>query len=166
IGLAGPLLGGYLADRWHRRHPGGRMRLAAVSNGLATVFMMLVLLAALDINNRSLMWFCALMMPLHSVFVGMALPAVAATTQDVVPPQLKGLSWGAALVALFLLGGAWGPLMVGAISDHVDGGYKGLSLGLAIAGAFGFIASWVWFITARHVERDMTQARAQAEAAR
>ncbi|MBC7995533.1 MAG: MFS transporter [Rhizobacter sp.] len=158
IGLAGPLLGGYLADRWHRRHPGGRMRLAAASIALATVFMMLVLLAALDINNRSLMWFCALMMPLHSVFVGMALPAVAATTQDVVPPQLKGLSWGAALVALFLLGGAWGPLMVGAISDHVDGGYKGLSLGLAVAGAFGFIASWVWFVTARHVERDMAQA--------
>ena len=158
FGLAGPILGGVLADRWHQRFPGGRMRLASISIAVAAVFMFLVLLAGLDLQNKALMMFCATMMPLHSIFVGMALPAVAATSQDVVPPQLKGLSWGAAMVSLFLLGGAWGPLLVGGISDRFAGGYQGLALGLAVTGFFGFIASWVWFVAARHVDSDMRRA--------
>ena len=138
------------------------MRLAAISIAIASVLALLVLSAAFDLHNRGLMYFCAAMMPLHSIFVGMALPAVAATTQDVVPPRLKGLAWGAALVALFLLGGAWGPLLVGAISDHVDGGYKGLSVGLALTGFFGLIASGLWSVAARHVEGDVRIARARS----
>jgi MFS family permease len=118
-----------------------------------------VLLAALDIHNRTLMFFCALMMPLHSISVGMALPAVAATTQDVVPAHLKGLSWGGAMLALYVLGGAWGPFLVGLISDASGGGYQGLSLGMGVAGLFGFIASRLWFVTARHVDHDTQRAR-------
>ncbi len=159
IGLAGPILGGVLADRWHHKFPGGRMRLASVSIAIASAFVFLILLAAFDLQNRSLMYFCAAMMPLHSIFVGMALPAVAATTQDVVPAKLKGQAWGAAMVALFLLGGAWGPLLVGAISDHYDGGYIGLAIGLAVTALFGFVACWLWWVTARHVEHDMRVAR-------
>ena len=67
---------------------------------------------------------------------------------------MKGLSWGAATVALYLLGGAWGPLMVGSVSDRFGGGYEGLSLGLAITSVFGLIAAWAWFMTARHVDAD------------
>jgi MFS family permease len=159
FGLTGPILGGILADRWQRKHPGGRMRLAALSIAMAAVFMLLVLLAATHIHNRPLMFFCALMMPLHSISVGMPLPAVAATSQDVVPPKLRGLSWGVGVLALFLLGGAWGPLMVGAISEGVGGGYQGLAFGLALAGLFGFIASWLWFRTERHVENDARRAK-------
>jgi MFS family permease len=160
IGLAGPLLGGIIADRWQKRQPGGRMRLAATTIAIASVFLLLVLLAALDIHNRPLMFFCALMMPFHSVFVGMALPAVAATTQDVAPAHLKGFSWGTAMLALYVLGGAWGPFLVGAISDAVGGEFKGLALGMAVAGLFGFIASALWALTARHVEQDVLNARA------
>ena len=159
FGLAGPILGGILADRWHRKHPTGRMRLAAVSIAIAVVFMLLVLLAATNIHNRPLMIFCALMMPLHSISVGMPFPAVAATSQDVVPPKLRGLSWGVGVLALFLLGGAWGPLMVGAVSEAMGGGYQGLTIGLALAGLFGFIASWLWFRAERHVENDTERAK-------
>ncbi|MEO7733326.1 MAG: MFS transporter [Kofleriaceae bacterium] len=162
LGLAGPILGGVLADRWQHRFAGGRMRLASLSIAIAAGFMWLVLLAALDLHNRPLMWFCAAMMPLHSIFVGMALPAVAATTQDVVPPHQKGLAWGAALVALFLLGGAWGPLLVGAVSDQLDAGYRGLALGLAITGGFGLLASAAWRVAARHVDGDVQLAKVAA----
>ena len=162
FGLAGPILGGIIADRWQRNYPGGRMRLAGVSIAVAAVFMLLVLLAALDLHNKALMIFCAAMMPLHSIFVGMGFPAVAATTQDVVPPELKGLAWGAALVSLFLLGGAWGPLLVGAVSDRAGGGYEGLSLGLALTGLFGFAASALFFMSARHVDADTAAVRASA----
>lgn len=159
IGLTGPILGGILADRWQQRVPGGRMKLARISIFVASVTMLLVLLAALDLTNRPLMIFCALMMPLHSVASGMALPAVAATTQDVVAPQFKGLAWGAAMLALFILGGAWGPLLVGSVSDALGGGYQGLSTGLSVAAFFGFIAAAVWWRTARHVEADMLRTR-------
>lgn len=160
VGLGGPILGGILADRWQKKHPGGRMRLASVSLALASVFLYLVLLAAFDIHNKSLMIFCALMMPIHSVLVGMAFPAIAATTQDVVPDSLKGMSWGTAMLALYLLGGAWGPLLVGAISDAFGGGYQGLARGFAVAGLFGFVASWMWMRTERHVGNDMLKAKA------
>lgn len=135
------------------------MLLAGSSVAIASVFMLLVLLAAIDLTNRPLMIFCAVMMPFHSVFVGMALPVVAATTQDVLPLKLRGLSWGAAMLALYILGGAWGPLMVGGISDAAGGGYQGLSLGLAVAGLFGFVAAAIWLRTARYVERDMQRAK-------
>ncbi len=154
IGLAGPILGGILSDKWQQKYAGGRMRLAAISIAIASVFVWLVLLAACDLDNKPLMYFCAAMMPLHSIFVGMALPAVAATSQEVVPAKLKGLSWGAATMALYLLGGAWGPLMVGTMSDRFGGGYEGLAIGLAISAAFGLVAAWAWFITARHVDAD------------
>ena len=159
FGIAGPLLGGVLADRWQRKRADGRMRLASLSIAIASIFALLILLAAVDINNKPLMIFCAAMMPLHSISVGMAFPAVAATTQDVVPPKLRGLSWGLALVALFVLGGAWGPLLVGAISDGFGGGYQGLALGLAIAALFGFVASWLWFMSERYVEQDLKRAK-------
>jgi MFS family permease len=123
------------------------------------VFLLLELLAALDINNKHLMIFCAIMLPLYSIASGMALPAAAATAQDVVPARLRGLSWGVAMLALYLLGGAWGPLLVGEISDTFHGGYQGLALGLAVAGLFGFVASAMWFMTERHVEGDMKRAK-------
>lgn len=162
IGLLGPIMGGILADKWQQKRPGGRMLLAAISTAIASVFLLLVLLAAFDINNKNLMIFCAVMMPLFSIAVGMAFPAVAATSQDVVPAKLKGLAWGAGVLALFVLGGAWGPLLVGAISDVAGGGYQGLSLGMAVSGLFGFIATVLWFISARHVESDMKKAKEAA----
>ena len=160
IGLAGPILGGLIADRWQKKNPNGRIRLAAVSISAAAAFQLMLLLAALDVTNKPLMVFCAIMLPFYSVFAGMALPAIAATTQDVVPVKLRGLSWGAAMLALYLLGGAWGPLLVGAISDRSGGGYQGLSLGLAVAALFGFVASGIWLRTARHVGEDIRKARA------
>jgi len=163
IGLLGPIMGGVLADKWQKKHPGGRMRLASMSIIIAVIFLLLVLLAAFDLHNKMLMLFCALMMPFHSVSVGMAFPAVAATSQDVVPPKLKGLAWGTAMLALFILGGAWGPLMVGAISDAHGGGYQGLSLGLAIAGLFGFVAGWMWHRAGRYVESDMANVTGAAK---
>jgi MFS family permease len=162
LGLAGPVVGGVLADRWMRTHPGGRMRLAAGAAGVASVCLWLALMAGLDLHSKPLMYGCAAAMVLHSAFIGMAFPAAAATVQDVVPARLKGQAWGTGIVALFLLGGAWGPLLVGSISEHFGGGYRGPALGLAMTGLFGWLASGIWWVTARHVGRDTAIARRQA----
>ena len=90
--------------RWQKKSGGGRMRLAATSISIAVVFLMLVLVAAFDIRNRALLIFSAVMMPLYSIFIGMATPAIAATTQDVVPDKLRGLSWGTGMLFAFYHG--------------------------------------------------------------
>jgi MFS family permease len=160
LGLLGPIGGGILADRWmKKRGGGGRMLLASVSVASAVVFLFLVLLAVFDITNKNLMIFCAIMMPLHSICSGMAFPAAGATSQDVVPARLKGLAWGVGIVACFVLGGAWGPLVVGGISDAYGGGYQGLALGFAVAGLFGLLASFLFFKTSRHVANDMKKVK-------
>ncbi len=160
LGLLGPIGGGILADRWmKKRGGGGRMQLAALSIAMAVVFLLLVLLAVFDVTSKNLMIFCAIMMPLHSICSGMAFPAAAATSQDVVPAKLKGLAWGVGILACFILGGAWGPLVVGGISDAYGGGYKGLALGFAVAGLFGLVASFLFFKTSRHVASDMKKAQ-------
>jgi MFS family permease len=155
IGLIGPITGGLLADKWHKKRKGGRVLLAATSTAFAVLFLLLILIDAFDITNKTLMIFCASMMPLFSISISMGFPAIAAVSQDVVPPKLKGLSWGVGLLAFYVLGGAWGPILAGSISDAAGGGYKGLSLGIAVAGLFGIIASVLWIVAARHVASDM-----------
>ena len=108
--------GRYSGRQMAEKRSGGRMRLAAVSISISAIFMFLVLLAAFDLANKNLMIFCAIMMPLHSVFGGMAFPACSATTQDVVPDKLKGLSSGTFYLAMVFFG-LWAPALVGGLSD-------------------------------------------------
>ncbi|MEJ8849816.1 MFS transporter [Variovorax rhizosphaerae] len=162
VGLVGPILGGIAADRWQRRCAGGRMRLAAVAAGMAAVFLWLSLAAGLDLHNRALMYFSVAMMSLHSICVGMAFPAAAATVQDMVPARSRSLAWGASIAALFLLGGAWGPLLVGTLSDEMGSDYLGIGAGLAATGIFGLLASGIWWITARHMRADSATVQADA----
>ncbi|MEJ8853901.1 MFS transporter [Variovorax robiniae] len=154
IGLLGPILGGIVADRWQRRHPGGRMRLAATGAAMASVFLWLSLVAGLDRHNEVLMYFGAAMMSLHSIGVAMAFPAAAAAVQDIVPAKFRSLAWGASIAALFLLGGAWGPLLVGTLSQAFGDGYRGLAIGLAATGLFGLLASGIWWAAARQMRHD------------
>jgi len=91
---------------------------------------------------------------LHSIGVGMAFPAAAATVQDIVPARFRSLAWGASIAALFLLGGAWGPLLVGSVSGALGDGYRGIASGLAATGLFGLLASAIWWVNARHIRLD------------
>jgi MFS family permease len=159
IGLLGPLLGGILADKWQKKRSGGRMKLAAISISISAIFLMLVLLAAFDPTNKNLMLFCAIMMPLHSIFGGMPFPACSATTQDVVAPRLKGLSSGTSYLAMMVFGGAWGPILVGGLSDAFGGGHQGLAYALYVSTAFGFIATVFFWLASRHCNEDMKKAK-------
>ncbi len=159
IGLLGPILGGILADKWQKRKSGGRMRLAAVSIAISVIFMYLVMLAAFDLANKNLMIFCAIMLPLQSIFSGMAFPACLATTQDIVPDKLKGLSTGTFYLA-FTAFGLFSPVVVGGLSDNFGGGYMGIVYALYIIGSFGFGATWAWWISTSHIESDMKNAKA------
>ena len=149
--LIGPILGGLFADRWHSKNPGGRMKLAAVGILGSSVAQWFAFTTVFNIHNKGMMIFSFLMLCVYGVFSGMPNPAVMASTQDVVRPEQKGLASGGAYFCMMLLGGAFGPAMVGKLSDVFGGGYQGLTYGLYVASLFGVAAAFVWWKAAGRV---------------
>lgn len=112
-GLIGLTLGGMVADRFHR--PGGRGRLlfgavsllvAAIGTGFA-----------LATGSQSVQLF-ALLFGLGWLAVYNYYTAVYPAIQDVVAPRLRATAMGLYFACMYLLGGAFGPLVIGALSDH------------------------------------------------
>ena len=92
----------------------------------------------------------------------MAMPAIAAISQDVVPVAHKGLSMGLAIFAQYMFGGAWGPYVVGAVSDALGGGAEGLSIAVALCGAFGVLAGVLFLVAARTYPEDSQKVKDEA----
>jgi hypothetical protein len=55
---------------------------------------------------------------------------------------------------MYVLGGAWSPMVVGAISDSLGGGAPGLMWAAIIAGAGGVLALICFLLSARRYEQD------------
>jgi MFS family permease len=160
--LIGPILGGLFADKWQSKSTGGRMRLAAVGILTASAALWFAFLTVHDIGNKSMMIFSFVMLCVYGIASGMPNPAVMASTQDVVRPEQKGLASGAAYFCMMLFGGAFGPAMVGKLSDLFGGGYKGIVYGLYVASLFGVAAAIIWWRAAKRVGADMEQERSAA----
>jgi MFS family permease len=92
----------------------------------------------------------------------MAMPAIAAISQDVVPVAHKGLSMGLAIFAQYMLGGAWGPYIVGAFSDWMGGGADGLSMAVMLCGLFGIAAGILFFVASRTYPEDLQKVKDEA----
>ena len=60
------------------------------------------------------------------IITPMAIPLFFTINADVSPPRLRATSMGANTFFAFLLGGAWGPVVMGALSDFFGGGSVGL----------------------------------------
>lgn len=147
MAIFGALSGGFLADWWQKRNPRGRMMLAAMTVSLASVSLLFAYL--LELKGPGLV-----MGILFGVFAVMSVPALGAVTQDVVNPGQKSSVWGMAILAQYVLGGAWGPVIVGAISDHLGGGAAGLQVALALASCCGLLAGLFYWISSRHYAAD------------
>jgi MFS family permease len=83
-----------------------------------------------------------------------AIPALSVISQDVVPVAYKGLSHGVAALCMYLLGGAWAPVLVGGISDSLGGGAAGLMWAVVIASSGGLLACVCFIMGARHYVAD------------
>jgi len=156
--LIGAPLGGLLADKWQKKRSGGRMRLAAVAIVASGIMFTLAMTATLDLANKNLMIFSFIMLLIYGVVSGMSYPAMSATTQDVVTVNLKGLSAGTSFLAL-VLGGVFGPVLVGGISKALGEGYKGLSCALIVTSSFGILAAICWWKASRYIDADMKKAK-------
>ncbi|MDD5169452.1 MAG: hypothetical protein PHN75_11595 [Syntrophales bacterium] len=83
-----------------------------------------------------------------SIAAGVSGP-IGATTQAVVPINLKSLSFGMAMTSLYVLGGGWGSGIAGMLADALGtgnpGDWHGLVYGLMLTCFFGFAGSLCWF---------------------
>jgi len=147
MALIGAPLGGYLTDVWHKHDPRGRVYLPGITLAVAAI----VLIAAILTNFSP---FGIVLGMLYGIINVMAVPSFGAISQDVVPAAHKGLSFGLSVFFQYLLGGAWGPLAVGAISDALGGGAPGLSIAMIIATACGIIGGGCYLVASRYYPAD------------
>jgi MFS family permease len=103
-------MGGWLADRWARRHPGGRMLVQALGLFLGAAFVFLVGTT----QNVSVL---LLVMSLFGLCKGLYDSNIFAAIFDVIEPRARGTAAGI-MNTIGWGGGALGPLAVGWVSKH------------------------------------------------
>lgn len=167
LALVGAPLGGFLADRWSRLTPRGYPLACALTSLLAAVMLAL----ALWLGPSTAGYVCL-------VAWGILAPAYlapgGAITQDVVHPSMGATSWGMGVLAMYLLGGAYSPYLVGALSDAlgrsatltpapgvVEGNLAGALLFVPVAGV---LASLLFLVAARTYSADKAGARGSSPA--
>ncbi len=147
--IIGAVIGGVLADRWYRKNHRSRLWLPAIASILTSVCLAASFLAF------SYSFALGLSMSLLFGIVNMiAIPALSVISQDVVPPAHKGLAYGLTVFCMYLFGGAWSPMVVGAISDKIGGGAQGLMWAVVTASAGGLLACICFIMGARHYVAD------------
>jgi len=150
--ILGAPLGGFLADFWQKKNPRGRIYIMVVAysfGGLMLIGSVLTNFSTLGIALAAL----------FGIASAMAMPAMAAISQDVVPVAHKGLSMGLAVFAQYMLGGAWGPYIVGFVSDKLGGGAEGLGMAIMLCGLFGIVAGILFFIASRTYPADLQKVK-------
>lgn len=111
-GLLGLATGGWLADRLHQRSEHARLQFCALALFAAAA----ATVAALGLGGSSVALFAGLfaagVLGYYSYYA-CVYPALI----DVVAPRLRATAFAVYFAAMYLLGGAFGPAVVGALSD-------------------------------------------------
>ena len=125
-GIAGTVLGGYMADALNKRFPGARVLVCGIGFLLAAPSFA----AAVTFHNFIVFTiFFVLTTLLVSVYTG---PSTAAT-QDVVPSVLRASAVSLSLLIAHLLGDAFSPTVVGLLATSFDPTH-GMHFKLGMAG--------------------------------
>lgn len=115
--LPGMLLGGFVGDAAKARRPNGGLIVVTAATVLAVPMFYL----SLEVGSGNVYAFLTLM---GSGFALMYFyyAIVYSTIQDITPPDLRGTAMSVYFLAMYLLGGALGPYIVGTISDYFTRG--------------------------------------------
>lgn len=113
VGIPGLLVGGWVADYARRRQPSGRLLVGSISTLVAGPCIYL----ALGRPPGDLLTF-SLLMGVGCMFAYVYYASVYAAIQDVVPPCLRATAMAIYFLAMYLLGGSFGPVLTGKLSDH------------------------------------------------
>ncbi|KTE04411.1 MFS transporter [Sphingopyxis sp. H038] len=129
-GFMGVILGGRVSDHMHRRTPAGRIYVmaAALLAAVAPIWFAFQIRGASG-TGAPFLWF-AFWIAAMTFFFSAIIGAVAATTQDLVLPRMRGTAAATLLLSTTLVGLALGPYTIGAIS--VETGELGFAVTLAL----------------------------------
>jgi len=139
--VIGIILGSRMGDKFHGIRPGWRIK-------VATVFL---LIGAITLTGSVLLpglWLRIALVCAACAGFAAAIPNLTAASADVVPADRRGMGF-ALLTFLVTLGGAVGPLLIGATSDLVSStGYDGEPLALAmlvlVPAMFAAVVALLW----------------------
>ena len=112
-GLVGLTLGGWVADKIHERSERGRLVFGAVCMAGAALATWYALLLGKDAVGAFTAVFAGGWL-LQYQYYTCVYPAI----QDVVEPRLRAIAMAIYFACLYLLGGAFGPVVVGLLSDR------------------------------------------------
>ena len=113
MGLPGLLIGGWAADRLGKKRHNGRLLVAAVALLLATPCLYFALLQPAGALPGFVVLMGAGCLLMYIYYSG-----VYAAVQDVVQPSLRGTAMALYFFAMYLLGGSFGPVVTGKLSDY------------------------------------------------
>lgn len=112
-GLVGLIVGGWIADKMHQRSERGRLMLGAVCLAFSAVATWYALTLGADQVTAFIAIFSIGWLLQYFYYICLY-PAI----QDVVEPRLRATAVAVFFAALYLLGGAFGPMVVGYFSDQ------------------------------------------------
>ena len=145
-GVLGVFLGGYVADRLHKKYAWGRSDTIAWSLLIAAPLMFLGLQA--DGKYFLLLFF------LGSMFLSAYHSPATAVIHDVVPQHMRATAFAFYVLIIHLFGDTTAPAIVGRISDLSQarfGGDGGLRHGLEFVTIFVFLAGICFFFVSRSI---------------
>ncbi len=170
-GMAGTVLGGYMADWLNRRHPGSRILVCGIG------FLLGAPAFAAAVSYHSLLVFTVFFV-LSTLLITLYTGPSTAATQDVAPSALRASAVAVTLLIAHLFGDAFAPTLVGVLATNFDpthglhfkASMAGQDLGrallvtctpaLAIAGLVGlFGARWMTTDVAAAQEADRATQR-------
>lgn len=117
-GIAGMVLGGYLADLLNRRHPGARVLVCGIG------FLLSAPAFVLAVTARDLQIFIICFV-LTTILITLYTGPGAAATQDVVPSVLRASAVSLTLLIAHMLGDAFAPSIVGVLATSFDPSHGG-----------------------------------------
>ncbi|MBX9928125.1 MAG: MFS transporter [Gemmatimonadaceae bacterium] len=174
VGLLGLYIGGTLGDRMRAWRPNGRLLLAATGFLVATPC---AFIALQQPKGQVVVYAILLAVMTASSYIYYA--SVYSAIQDVVEPRLRGASVALYFFAMYLLGAAFGPVIVGTLSDrmataamHAAGATEmaesfkaiGLHQAMYIIPVVLITTSLTLFAAARGAAKDMEQMQARLKA--
>ncbi len=154
-GLAGTLLGGFLADRMGQRDPRWYAWLPALAGCVALPLSFPYLLLD-DIRIVIVLLFVVNMM--LNTYLGPCL----AISHTLVPPAMRALTSAILFFVLNLIGLGMGPLTAGLLSDHFTSiyGEDGLRYAMLVVGLISSVGILFFVLAARRIPLDLAAKKA------
>ena len=112
-GMAGTVLGGYMADWLNKSHPGSRILVCGIG------FLLGAPAFALAVTSHNLLVF-TIFFVISTLLLTLYTGPSTAATQDVVPATLRASSIAISLLIAHLLGDAFSPTLVGVLATSFD----------------------------------------------